>query len=323
MVDQDHPMISIEKNLIEFLEISPKMTTVITSMMTTLTRKTQMKTKTNGAMHTILGKKFDYKNFAASKQITKVMYEKNYTKFTLFDNNRDINETHVEELIASMRKSGQLMPVVVTPDKEVIDGQHRLKACEKLGIPVSYVVNVGGNSKQIAVMNNTQKGWKNRDFLKHFSHNSHSNSSEYKKIEKFFEEYKLPFTVGIALLSDYSVGFNAASDRGPMPSFRDGSFKIDNLDKAKLIASRLIKLKSFVPNLVKIVKFSVAFVKISQLENFDLKTCYAQIEKNSNKFDKCLNQEDWNEAMVAAYNYKLVTKGKKASKRISIRKEGF
>ena len=129
------------------------MTNVITSMMTTLTRKTQMKKNTNGAMHTILGKKIDYKNFAASKQITKVLYEKNYTKFTLFDNNREINETHVEELIASMRKSGQLMPVVVTPEKEVIDGQHRLKACEKLGIPVSYVVNSSGNSKQIAVMN--------------------------------------------------------------------------------------------------------------------------------------------------------------------------
>ena len=282
-----------------------------------------MKTRANGAMHTVLGKKIDYKSFNASRQITKVMYEKNYSKFTLFDNNRDINETHVENLITSMRKSGQLMPVVVTPSKEVIDGQHRLKACEKLGIPVSYVVNSSGNSKQIAVMNNTQKGWKNKDFLKHFSHNSHSNSSEYKKIEKFFEEYKLPFTVGISLLSGYSVGFNAAADRGPMPSFRDGTFKINNLDKAKLIASRLLKLKSFVPNLVKIVKFSVAFIKISQLENFDLKTCYAQIEKNSNKFDKCLNQEDWNEAMVSAYNYKLVTKGKKASKRISIRKEGF
>ena len=45
--------------------------------------------------------------------------------------------------------------------------------------------------------------------------------------------------------------------------------------------------------------------------------------ENSNKFDKCVNQEDWNEAMVRAYNYKLVTKGKRASKRISIRKEGF
>jgi len=295
-------------------------------MMTTLTRKTQMKKNTNGAMHTILGKKIDYKNFAASKQITKVLYEKNYTKFTLFDNNRDVNETHVEELIVSMRKSGQLMPVVVTPDLEVIDGQHRLKACEKLGLHVSYVINKTGNSKQIAVMNNTQKGWKNKDFLKHFSHSGHSNSSEYKKIEKFFEEYKLPFRVGIALLSNYTVNMSDHHHRGPMPSFRDGSFKIQDLDKAKETASRLIKLKSFVPNLVKIVKFSVAFIKISKLENFDLKTCYTQLEKNSSKFDKCLNQEDWNEAMVRAYNYNLVTKatkGKKASKRISIRKEGF
>ena len=31
----------------KFLEINPRMTNVITSMMTTLTRKTQMKTKTN------------------------------------------------------------------------------------------------------------------------------------------------------------------------------------------------------------------------------------------------------------------------------------
>ena len=282
-----------------------------------------MKTKTNGAMHTILGRKVNFNDYSSSKYITKVMYEKNYTKFTLFDNNREINETHVEELIASMRKSGQLMPIIVTPDMEVIDGQHRLKACEKLAIVVSYVINVDGNAKQIAVMNNTQKSWKSKDFLKHYSHRSHSNCFEYKKIKKFFEDYKLPFTVGIALLSDYAQTNGFSKDRGPMPTFRDGTFKINDLDKAKQTAERLIKLKSFVPNLVKIVKFSIAFVKISGLENFNLKTCYSQIEKNSSKFDKCLNQEDWNEAMVKAYNYNLVTKGKKASKRISIRKEGF
>ena len=98
--------------------------------------------------------------------------------------------------------------------------------------------------------------------------------------------------------------------------------RLETIDE-KISFKRLIKLKSFVPNLVKIVKFSIAFMKISKLDNFNLKTCYAQIEKNSNQFDKCVNQEDWNEAMVRAYNYKLVTKGKKASKRISIRKEGF
>jgi len=278
------------------------------------------------AMHTILGNKIDYKTYAASKQVTKVMFEKNYSKFTLFDNNRDVNASHVDELAQSMGRNGQLMPIVVTPEMEVIDGQHRLKACEKNGITVAYVINKKGSFKQIAVMNNTQKGWKSKDYLKHFSHVSHSNSSEYKKMQVFFEEYKLPFTVGISLLSNYALVGGYGKDRGPMPSFRDGSFKIHDLEKAKETASRLIKLKSFVPNLVKIVKFSVAFIKISGLENFDLKTCYAQLEKNSNKFDKCLNQEDWNEAMVRAYNFSLVTKatkGKKASKRISIRKEGF
>jgi len=285
-----------------------------------------MKPKTNGVMHTILGKKIDYKNFNASKQITKVLYEKNYTKFTLFDNNREINETHVEKLIASMRKSGQLMPVVVTQNMEVVDGQHRLKACEKLGVPVSYVINYAGSSKQIAIMNNTQKGWKNTDFLKHFSHKSHHNCAEYKKVQKFIDEFKLPFRVNIALLSDKSLNDftnKQANNRGPLPSFREGNFKIVNLEKAREIASRLIKLKSLVPNLVKSIKFSIAFLKISKLDNFDLKTCYKQIENNSNKFDKCFNQEDWNEAFVKAYNYKLVTKGKKASKRISMRKEGF
>ena len=63
-----------------------------------------MKTRANGVMNTILGKKLDYKNYNASKQIAKVLYEKNYTKFTLFDNNRDINDTHVAELMSSMRK---------------------------------------------------------------------------------------------------------------------------------------------------------------------------------------------------------------------------
>ena len=71
------------------------------------------------------------------------------------------------------------------------------------------------------------------------------------------------------------------------------------------------------------LKFCIAFTKIKSLPNFNLALSYKQIEKNSNKFDKCINQEDWIEAFVDAYNYKLVTKGKHGHKRISIRKEGF
>ena len=280
-----------------------------------------MKTRTNGAMHTVLGKRIDYKSFNASRQITKVMYEKNYSKFTLFDNNRDINEPHVEELIASMRKSGQLMPVVVTPDKEVIDGQHRLKACEELGVPVGYVINVKATSKDIAIMNNTQMGWKNKDFLKHYSHRSHNNSAEYNKIKKFDKDYPLPFHTKIMLLSGMSYQGTARSgNRGPMPLFRSGDFKVIDLPKAKEVAEQLVELKGIVPQLVSINRFCISFIRISTLEHFNFELALKQMEKNHDKFIHCKNQESWDFAFVEAYNYNL----KRAQgKRISIKKEGF
>tara|TARA_R100000544_G_scaffold30907_1_gene17152 strand:- start:695 stop:1513 length:819 start_codon:yes stop_codon:yes gene_type:complete len=272
-----------------------------------------MNNKKNGAMMSVLGK---------SAMMAKVLYEKNYTKFTLFDDNRDINEAHVEALAKSMKKSGQLMPIIANGNREVMDGQHRLKACELLNIPVAYVVTIGGTSKQIALINNTQKGWRTQDYLKHYSHKNHSNSAEYKKIILFFKEYKLLFSVGMCLLSG-NLNNGRRWDMGVIASFKDGSFKIKNLESAQTIAGQLLKFKSFVPNLVQIVKFCIAFVKVSNLKGFNLELSYIQIKKNSNKFEKCVNQEDWIEAFVGAYNYKLITKGKNGYKRISIRKEGF
>jgi hypothetical protein len=281
-----------------------------------------MTKKRNGAMTSILGIKVKYGDFKSSRGITKVLYEKNYTKFTLLDDNRDINDVHVEALAKSMKKSGQLMPIIVNENLEVLDGQHRLKACELLGLPVAYVVNIGGNSRQVALINNTQKSWLTNDYLKHYSHESWRNHAEYKKIIMFEKENKLSHTVCMCLLSD-NLNNGRRWDTGVMKSFKEGNFKIKNLERAQTYASQLLKFKSFVPNLVRIVRFCIAFIKVSQLKGFNLELAYKQIEKNSNKFDKCVNQEDWIEAFVDAYNYKLVTKGKNGHKRISIRKEGF
>ena len=80
-----------------------------------------------------------------------------------------------------------------------------------------------------------------------------------------------------------------------------------------------MKIKAFAPNLVNIGKFCKAFLRVSGLEDFSYTIAYKQLEKNTKKFDKCQNQEDWDEAMVKAYNFNL----KKPSKKISIKKDGF
>ena len=63
-----------------------------------------MKKKKNGAMHTILGNKIDYDTYKTSKQVTKVMYEKNLTKFNFLEDNRDIIEAKVDSLVESIRR---------------------------------------------------------------------------------------------------------------------------------------------------------------------------------------------------------------------------
>jgi|TARA_Y100000296_G_C5109336_1_gene224288 hypothetical protein len=284
--------------------------------------KTMRPKKPNGGMSTILGKKIDFKDYKASQGVVKVLCEKNHSKFTLLDDNRDIQVRHVEALMASIRKFGQLMPIVVNEKMEVIEGQHRLRACSELNIAVAYIVSTKASGKDIAVMNNSQKGWKNRDYLKHFSHYNHYNSSEYKKVQKFFDDYSLPFHTGLMILSGVKYK-NRGNDRGPMPSFRAGTFKVNNLEVADTLGGQLMKLKSFVPRLVRVNKFCLAFIRVSKLENFSLQLAYSQIEKNFKKFERCGNQEEWDEAMVKAYNHQLQAKGKKKQKRISIRKEGF
>lgn len=274
--------------------------------------------KPNGNLTTILGRRIDFSN-QKNQGVIKVMYETNLSKFSKLDDNRDIDKKHVAMLAISIKKYGQLMPIVVNEALEVIEGQHRLEACMELGIPVAYIISIKASSKDVAIMNNSQKGWKNKDFLKHFSHKKHSNCGEYKKIVKFFSTYSLPFSIGIILLADYN-SLESGKDRGPMPAFRDGSFKIKNLEDANTKAGQLIKFKTTVPNLVRINKFCIAFLRVSQVENFSIRTAYERISKNSKKFDHCNNQDDWVEAMVAAYNYNLVTKGKKANKKISLYK---
>jgi len=274
-----------------------------------------MSKKTNGNLTTILGRKSSYANYKA----VKVLLEKNLTKFNLLDDNRDIDDKHVAMLVISIQRYGQLMPIVVNENMDVIEGQHRLKACMELKIPVAYIISVKSSSKDVAIMNNSQKGWKNKDYLKHFSHINHYNSATYKRVAKFFKSYPLPFSIGIMLLAgDFEGSLETGNTKGHMPKFRDGSFKIANLEEAEVKAGQLLKLKGLVPHLVQIRKFCVAFLRCSMLEKFKISTCYEQMKKKHSKFGHPRNQREWIDEFCRVYSH-----GLPAAAKISPRKEGL
>ena len=48
-----------------------------------------------------------------SKINTDVLYTQDYSKFKLMEDNRDVDDSHVAELVVSIRKRGQLQPIII------------------------------------------------------------------------------------------------------------------------------------------------------------------------------------------------------------------
>ena len=264
-----------------------------------------------------LGKDVEFENFRDKQNVANAKLTKNWSSMTFLEDNRNIDDGDVKRLAESIKNEGQLQPIVLNEKWEIIEGQHRVHACMLLDIPVLYIESDGATIQQTIIMNNNQKSWRNKDYLKCFSHKNHYNSAEYKKIENFFNTYSLNFSVSINLLAGNENKKSSFTGGGTArKAFKEGNFQIKDLQKAEKYGSQLKRLKAKVPKLVGIGKFCTAWVAIQNRISPDSEgswsiiTAVKQMEKNAGEFKACNNQESWDAAMVKAYNHGLNLKNK-------------
>ena len=276
----------------------------------------EMKANTNLKMNgsfSMLGINHNLKKIKKSGVVQKdINYTSNYGMFKFLDQNRETMDKHIADLAASIKESGQIHAIVVNDKFEIIDGQNRFKACKLLGVPVMYIISKSASIKDVILMNNTQVGWKMKDYLRCFSNKKHNNHTEYVQVKSFMEEYKLNFSIALYLLSD------AKGDSYGKGAFKKGTFKIKNMTKAKRMADVLVKIKAFAPDLVMIMRFCMAYFKLSELDRFDVDTSIAQLKKYRRKIDGAISYEDYLQRVKDTYNYRLLKNNK-----ISFRKKGF
>lgn len=275
-------------------------------------KKSNEKLKMNGSF-SMLGISHNLKRMKKNGVVKKdINYSSDYGMFKFLDQNRETMDRHIADLAASIKESGQIHAIVVNDKFEIIDGQNRFKACKLLGIPVMYLQNKTASIKDVILMNNTQVGWKMRDYLRCFSNKKHDNYAEYVDVNNFMEEYKLNFSITLYLLSD------ARSDEYGRVAFKKGTFKVKNMAKARKMANVLVKIKAFAPDLVLIMRFCMAYFKLSELDRFDVDTSISQLKKYRRKIDGAISYEDYLQRIKETYNFRLIKRNK-----ISYRKEGF
>ena len=270
----------------------------------------------------MLGQKYKvYDQGKDSKINSDVMKSSDYEKFSILEQNRVVNDKHVNELVVSIQNSGQLTPIIINEKFEIIDGQHRFDACRILKIPVMYLISYKTSINEVILMNNTQKSWKLHDYLRCFSDKKWDNHEIYQKVDKFMREHDLKLTTCVVLLSEGTgVGGSTGSSLAGqgLVSFRKGTYKIGNFARAQAIAKILSEIKAFAPDLVGSDRFCRSYCKLSSEPKWNHDSAVYQIKKYRRKYDGASSKEEALQGLLAVYNYNQLK-----SKKISIRKDGY
>lgn len=165
-----------------------------------------------------------------------VLKTRNYSIFKFMDDNRTINVANLTRIMESMSKEQLIIPIIVNEDYEIIDGQHRFKACEKLDLPVYFIMVEGYDSNQMILANaGGGRKWFAKDYLEHYCVKG---NNDYLKIQEIISEYNINVYDFLKILSFVRGQKNTLVKK----EFIDG---VISLDGADLVVSFLLGLQDF------------------------------------------------------------------------------
>ena len=219
-----------------------------------------------------------------------------YDIFKEMKGNRARSEKHVQNLMDAMRENDLFTPILVNQNFEVIDGQHRLEARRRLGIPVPYYWTEGLGLPEVQRLNSTQKGWTNDDYLQSYIDLGNEN---YKQYEWFRRRYGLPHIPTIWLLHGEAANLSKV--------FREGGLKVRNLERAKEKAALLAELAPHFSHW-KDAPFVKAFLFCLNRTGFDFKTFLHRVKQNPTMLKPCTTIDGYMLLIEEVYNYRALKK---------------
>jgi hypothetical protein len=233
-------------------------------------------------------------------QDTAMYQTKDYDSFKLLNYNRTVDDVRVEGLMESIKKNGFLMPILVSSDMQVADGQHRLEAAKRLNVPVSYIqYNIGEGNLPILIskLNSLSKNW---------------NSTNY--YEMWNELGREPYVWMGNIIIEHDITFNElflfikGSFARIGHTFKDGTLKLTESQRTRII-NQIEKFN-------KIINFSDVFAgegfggvfrsavaKIVVHPDYDEDRMHRKLKKDAGRLLGCINKIDFIMQLEHVYNH--------------------
>ena len=236
---------------------------------------------------------------------TTVQCTLNYDQFRSITSNREVNTAHVRKLAGKIGKKNLLsiFPILVTPQLEVIDGQHRLEAARSLGVEIFFQVSDQVTKADIAEVNSSAKNWTAMDYVNYWCVEK---ADAYIQLSKFLAHFpKVPLSAAQLLLT----GSDSRSPEG----FRNGEFTTIpyHFGRAMTLGSHLLRMADeFRFASAYHGHFIQALSQCSRVEGFSWERLMRKVEMQPRSLVRCPTQKGYLELLEELYNYKTHTEGR-------------
>ncbi len=179
-----------------------------------------------------------------SEVVNTVYKTTNYDMFGHFKGNRETNEAHIKNLMESLAEKQLPVPIVVDEQFRVGDGQNRLEACRRLGVPVYYTIIPGMTLQDVKRLNSNVKTWSWQQHMESFIDLKYKDYITYKE---FFNSYEINHTECMQLLlGNTSQRYGSRKGQKTMArAFADGQFRIVQYDIAIKQANMITEVKPY------------------------------------------------------------------------------
>lgn len=122
----------------------------------------------------------------------KIYQTQDYDQFKFFDENREIKNNRELEKIIKRNNKLHLHPIIVSPDMEIMDGQHRWKIAKKNNLHLFFVIDESAHVHDIKDMNQARLNWSDKAYVRHFAKRGKGN---YIFLKECCEKYKISITL--------------------------------------------------------------------------------------------------------------------------------
>lgn len=111
-----------------------------------------------------------------------------YSRFKRLEGNRKVLDARVKKIISSIEKVGYIpSPIIVNEKWQVIDGQGRLEAVKKLGLPIYYMQIEGLGIEECIAMNINLNNWSLEDYIGSYAE---TGNMSYMYMQQLIKAYK-------------------------------------------------------------------------------------------------------------------------------------